>query len=240
MAELAARAGDAPRAEAATSRASEPIAAPANAEWLRSEVELWPWIGRFLWSPAADLHPTRRDSLLPGWPAQIWSDPGALAHVSRHLLSSHGLLEATSYDSNAEGFLLALLPQAPLARLARRTGIALHGAKACDSLPSLDDDDRDFLTKRVPLYWHVKAVAGSDPDATGWHVLRMLTANQPDGVKRRFTWKTPLGPGQPAGTLPAAALLTGLIRKVLKELEPPWSSLFATLRRPGSQIRLQG
>jgi hypothetical protein len=216
------------------------MAEPVNPEWLGGEVALWPWIGRFLWSPAADLHPTRRDSLLPGWPAQIWSDASGLAHVSRHLLSSHGLLEAPTYDSNADGFLLALLSQAPLACLARRTGIALHGAKACDSLTSLDEDDRDFLTKRVPLYWHVKPVVGSDPDATGWHVLRMLTNHQPDGVKRRFIWKTPLDPGQPAGTLPPAALLTGLIRKVLKELDPPWSSLFATLRRPGSQIRLQG
>lgn len=219
---------------------AEKAIATANAEWLRGEAALWPWVGRFLWSPAGDLHPTRRESLLPGWPVEVWSDLRALEHVSRHLLTSHGLLDAAHFDSSADGFLLALLPQTPLARLARRMGMALHGAKACESLPFLDDDDREFLTQRMPLYWHVPPVGGTDPDATGWQVLRLLTADQPDTVKRRFTWKTPLDPGKPAGTLPGPALLTGLIRKVLKEFETPWSSLFATLRRPGCQIRLQG
>ena len=220
----------------------------AHAECLGNEAALWPWISRFLWSPAPDLHPSRRESLLPGWPSQVWSDQRALKHVSRHLLSSHGLLETPSYDSSAEGFLLALLPQAPLACLARRAGMALHGIEACESLPFLDEDDRNFLIKRVPLYWHVQPVHGGDPEATGWQVLRLLTAAQPDALQRRFTWKTPLDPGQPSGhplghpggTLPGAALLNGLIRKVLKEFESPWSSLFAALRRPGCQIRLHG
>lgn len=226
-----------------TARAENAISASvvtASAERLQSEAALWPWIGRFLWSPALDLHPSRRESLLPGWPAEVWSDARALEHVSRYLLSSHGLLEPLSYDSTAADFLLALLPQTPLARLARRVGMALHGATACESLPTLDEDDQAFLTKRLPLYWHVKPVEGSDPDATGWSVLRTLTTDQPDGVKRRFIWKTPLDGGHPAETLPGAALLNGLVRKVLKELESPWSSLFATLRRPGCQIRLHG
>jgi hypothetical protein len=233
----------APRADVATPLKQavldeRAIARAASGERLQSDAALWPWISRFLWSPALDLHPTRRESLLPGWPAEVWTDPRALAHVSRHLLTSHGLLDAPAYDSASEGFLLALLPQPPLARLANRLGMALHGAKACESLADLDEDDRDFLTKRVPLYWHVRPVEGSDPKATGWHILRLLTASQPDSVKRRFTWKIPRDAGQPAGTLPGPALLNGLIRKVLKELEAPWSSLFATLRRPGNQIRL--
>ena len=91
----------------------------ASVERLRSEAALWPWIGRFFWSPALDLHPSRRASLLSGWPAEIWSDPRALEHISRHLLSSHGLLATISYDSAASDFLLVLLPQTPLARLAR-------------------------------------------------------------------------------------------------------------------------
>ncbi len=282
MVERAIRAVSAVRAQSAVPIASAVPLAKASAEWVRDEGALWPWVGRFLWSPAPDLHPTRRESLLPGWPQEVWSDPRSLAHVSRHLLTAHGLLEIISASAGAAAgsaktnsvsadaaarsartnsaspdatarsaettalasadseFLLALLPQAPLARLARRIGLALHGADACGSLTSLDEDERLFLTRRVPLYWHTPPVSGDDPDATGWRVLHTLTENQPDGVRRRFAWKTPLEAGRPAISLPGSALLHGLIRKVLKEFESPWSSLFATLRRPGCQIRLHG
>jgi hypothetical protein len=254
MVERAILAVSAVRAQSAVPIASAAPLARASAEWVRTEGALWPWVGRFLWSPALDLHPTRRESLLPGWPQEVWSDPRSLAHVSRHLLTAHGLLEiisasagatarsaeTTAFASADSEFLLALLPQAPLARLARRIGLALHGTDACGSLTSLDEDERLFLTQRIPLYWHTPPVSGDDPDATGWRVLHTLTENQPDGVRRRFAWKTPLEAGRPAISLPGSALLHALIRKILKEFESPWSSLFATLRRPGCQIRLHG
>ncbi|WP_129781707.1 hypothetical protein [Peristeroidobacter soli] len=247
MAESAIRAERADRATNVLLAEGTLARAEGNAEWVRSEAALWPWVGRFFWSPALDLHPTRRQSLLPGWPEDVWSDERALAHVSRYLLSAHGLLEntvtsvgAVVRDGGDSEFMLALLPQSPLARLARRIGLVLHGAAACESLTALDEDERLFLTQRVPLYWHVRVVAGDDPDATGWHVLRLLLKGQPGDVRRRFLWKTPLEPGQPAKSLPGAALLHGLVRKILKEFESPWSSLFATLRRPASQIHLRG
>jgi hypothetical protein len=234
----------------------ETLGAPgADFGWSRSEGVLWPWIGRFFWSPAADLHPSRREALLPGWPEAAWSDAAVLAHVSRHLLSTAGLLPdagrvppAARADSAAADFRIALLPQAPLTHLARRLGLALHAsaprtaageAGEAGDADALDDAERAFLARRVPLYWRAPAVEGDDPRATGWHALCVLLANQSEAVKRRFEWKTPADPGRPAA-LPDAGALLALAWKILKEFDEPWSSLFATLRRPGCLIRLHG
>ncbi len=223
-------------AEAAQLRADRP---PGSPDWLLEEGALWPWIGRFLWSPALDLHPSRRPVLLPRWPEEAWSDRAVLAHVSRHLLSAHALLGELRWDSRVAQFRLALLPGEPLARLARRIGLALHGPAAGAAGAVLDESERAFLTQRAPLYWRTAHVTGEDPAGTGWAALRILTGNQPDAVKRRFVWKTPITPGRPA-PLPDSALLLALTRKILKEFEEPWSSLFETLRRPDRQIRLCG
>ncbi len=214
-----------------------------DSEWLREQHALWPWIGRFLWSPAADLHPSRHDQLLPGWSREAWSDPAVRAHVSRHLLSVHGLLDEPRSDTVWHGsgggdFLVALLPQAPLARLARYLGLALHGAAAGEASGALDEAERAFI-QRAPLYWHKPAVCANEPDATGWHALRILVGGQPAEVTRRFEWKMPVSLPDPVPDAGPAALLT-LTRKILKEFEEPWSSLFATLRRPDCQIRLHG
>ncbi len=222
------------------SRAARPPGAAEDFDWPRSEGSWWPWIARFLWSPAVDLHPSRRDALLSGWPEDAWSDPAILAHVSRHLLVAHGLAdEAVRWNSAATDMRVALLPQAQLARLARRVGLALHGASPRGAPAMLDEAERMFVARRVPLYWRAPPVSGNDPAATGWHVLRVLVGKRFDGITRRFEWKTPLHPGKPA-PVPGLDALGALTRKVLKEFEEPWCSLFATRRRPGLQIRLRG
>lgn len=202
----------------------------------RDEGGLWPWIGRFLWSPAADLHPSRRESLLPGWPSEAWSDAAVLSHVSRHVLNTQGLLGQVEWSSAAGEFRVALLPQVPLAHLARCVGLALHGA-GCRANPAIDEAERQFVERRVPLYWRAPPAEGDDPGATGWQALRVLVSGQAEGVARRFEWKTPLGPGRPAA-LPERDILLKLVQKILKEFEQPWSSLFAKLRQPDHQIRL--
>ena len=209
------------------------------AQWPASEGALCPWIGRFLWSPAMDLHPSRRRLLLPGWPEEAWSDPALLAHLSRHLLRAHGLqCEARAarveWDSADGRCLIALLPQTALARLARRVGLALHGPTRAAAEP-LDDTDRAFI-ERAPLYWRAP-VPGEAPESSGWQAVCALVGTLSERMTRRFEWKTPAGGGEPVA-LPGTAALLGLTRKILKELEEPWCSLFETLRRPERQIRL--
>jgi hypothetical protein len=221
-------------------RTAEAVLEADASEWPQSEARLWPWIGRFLWSPATDLHPSRREALLPGWPAEAWSDPAILAHLSRHLLAAHGFLgevEAAGlqWHGGCADCLIVLLPQPPLARLARRIGLALHGTAAAAAGP-LDEADRAFVEQRAPLYWRAP-IAADDPAGTGWQALRALAGGLHAGAARRFEWKTQAGGGAPAALPGGGALLT-LARKILKEFEEPWCSLFATLRRPERQIRL--
>jgi len=214
-----------------------PVRARRTLGLLWGEEALWPWVGRFLWSPAADLHPSRRDALLPGWPEQAWSDPQVLAHLSHHLLRSHGLLGDVRCDCDAGEFVIALLPQALLARLARQLGLALAGTTV--GATALEKEERAFLTRRLPLYWHARGTGGEDPEGCGWQALRALTAGQPTGVKRRFTWKTPLAPEQ-ALSMPDPGALLALAGRILREYEEPWCSSFAMPRRPERQIRLCG
>lgn|GEM_PF-2183937 len=236
---------------------------------------LWPWLGRFLWSPALDVHPTRRERLLPGWPPEVWSDPAVCAHISRHLLRALDLLDTdpagASLNRNSGGFVVALLPQAPLARLARYTGLALRGPAVLDDGTVLNEDERSFVSQRLPLYWHApdaragvpentpsgmpanprsgvpgspvsgapESAASGTPENAGWQALTAILGPQPEEITRRFEWKTPTGLGKAEPVAGADALLA-LIGKLLKEFEAPWSSLFATLRRPAHQIRLRG
>jgi hypothetical protein len=101
----------------------------------------------------------------------------------------------------------------------------------------LNEAERAFLLHRAPLYWRWAPVDGGDPEATGWKVLRHLLFTQPAAIARRFQWKTPMARSA-AGTLPGKAVQLVLVRKLMKELEEPWSSLFA-MRRPDRQIRLR-
>ncbi len=197
---------------------------------------LWPWVARFMWSPAADLHPTRREMLLPGWPESAWSDENVRAHVSRYLLLTQTLIEPVRLNTGTGEFRLALLPQAPLARLARYIGLALHGAGAAGQ--AADEADRAFVRHRAPLYWRGSPVVGDDAVATGWRALRLLVGSQPAAVTIRFEWKTPSDNSESTG-LPGAATLLTLARRVSRELEEPWASLFASLQRPDRQIRLR-
>ncbi len=222
---------------------SENLLAPAATQdpWVQ-EGALWPWISRFFWSPAADMHPSRRPHLLPGWPGEAWSDAAVLAHVSRHLLSVHGLLadeaSGASFNRNGGGFLIALLPQTPLARLARYVGLALHGAATLEG-PALDEAESLFVAQRAPLYWRASAPPTREPEASGWSALKQAIGPQPEEVMRRFEWKTPAATGQ-AQSVAGPGVMFVLVQKIIKEFEEPWPSLFATLRRPGHQIRLHG
>ncbi len=207
-------------------------------EWPRSEGIWWPWIARFFWSPAVDLHPSRREALLPGWPAEAWSDPSVLSHVSRHLLTAHGLKEEPVQWDHSDDLPVALLPQTPLALLARYLGLALHGTSPRERGAVPNEADRLFIEQRVPLYWHQPPVAGDDPDATGWQAVRVIFGKRPEAIARRFEWKTPLSARKP-GPLPARDVLRSLVRKVSKELDPPWSALLATPRPPGRQVHLE-
>ncbi len=204
-----------------------------------SQGSWWPWISRFLWSPAVDLHPSRRESLLPGWPTETWSDPAVLAHVSRHLLVTHELLDVATRWDYASDCPVALLPQAPLARLARGVGLVLHGGSLLDAGTTLNDEERSFIRHRAPLYWSLPSLKGDDPDATGWEALRVLVGRRSLAIERRFDWKNPRSCGKPA-SLPDADQLRMLVGKVLKEFEEPWCFLFGTLRAPRRRMRLRG
>jgi hypothetical protein len=205
---------------------------------LWGEDALWPWISRFLWAPAVDLHPSRRDTLLPGWPEAAWSDPQVLAHPSHHLLQSHGLLRDVRCDSDAGEFVIALLPQALLTRLARRLGLAFAGT-AVRAAEALEEGERAFLTRRLPLYWRAAGGGGEDCESSGWQALRAVMAGQPEAVRQRFGWKTPLEVGRPM-SMPDCGALLALIGRILREYEEPWCYSFAMPRRPERQIRLRG
>ncbi|MEJ0035243.1 MAG: hypothetical protein WDO68_04060 [Gammaproteobacteria bacterium] len=213
----------------------------SDPDHLLAQGALWPWIARFLWSPAVDLHPSHRALLLPGWPMEAWTDRAVLAHFSRHLLVTHGLLAESRWDTGSAGFRVAVLPLEPLTRLARRIGFTLHGPAPVPGSELQEDDDPDhgFLSERAPLYWRASHVTGDDPEGTGWHAVRLLAGDQPAAIRQRLQWKTPASGGRPA-QLPDTSLLWPLARKILREFEEPWSSLFGTLRRPARQIRLCG
>jgi len=166
----------------------------AVSEWMQRERVLWPWIARFYWSPAQDLHPSRRAVLAPGVTDEMWGNATALAHVSRHLLAARGAVEFTPPARDAAEYLIALMPQHSLARLARRVGLVLHRIEVSAADVTLDDDERVLLTQRMPLYWHTPAVHGREPEATGWYVLNTMVSDAPKDVRQRFEWKTPLDP----------------------------------------------
>ncbi|MQA40729.1 hypothetical protein [Rugamonas aquatica] len=193
-----------------------------TAELVRREGRLWPWIARFLWAPALDLHPERRAALLPGWPEALWREPASLEHLSRHLLASAEPLPA--WHSGASAFRLALLPQPPLALLARRLELALRGGGS-----DLNDDDARFLMERAPLYWRPRPDAGGVAGTAGWAALRAALAGQPAAVRTRFDWKTPPIAMQADGANDGDSdALLALTLRILREFEEPWSCLFVT------------
>ncbi|THF57270.1 hypothetical protein [Pseudothauera rhizosphaerae] len=195
---------------------------------LREEGALWPWIARFLWAPALDLHPSRRALLTPGWPEEAWRGPASLRHLSRHLLLDAGLTDVPRWHSGATAFRLALLPAEPLAVLARRMALALAGNGWAAREGELDEAETHFLAERAPLYWQDAApLAADDPLLAGWSALRTALAGQPEAIRRRFAWKTPQECDAAAPGTAAEALLA-LSQRILRESEEPWSSLFAS------------
>lgn len=208
--------------------------------------ELAPWVRRFCWSPAAELHPTRREALLPGLSDAQWSRPGVQRQASRHLID--GLSPAERLDELdvevelqvlSDAGRLAVLPQAPLERLATRLGFALGGPADDSDLLGLDADDRSFAQSRARLYWRGPRrplEGGPSPRVLGWMALRRAVDGLPDGWTARFEWKTPVEPG-PVPPTPslltdaAPVALCAAALRILKEFETPWSSLFANIRR---------
>lgn len=186
-------------------------------ELLAAEAALWPWISRFFWQPALDLHPLRRAALLNGWPAAAWQQPAVLAQLSRHLLREAEPMPA--WHSGSSAFRLALLPQEPLARLARRIGLTLAGAGAA----GLADEEVRFLAQRAPLYWRA-APSWEDPQQSGWANLRAALAEQSAGVQARFAWKT--APAHGRVEVHNGAAMLALALRILREFEEPWSCLF--------------
>ena len=190
-------------------------AAPSLAARIRAEGPLWPWIARFFWSPAQDVHPTRRAALLPGLAAARLDDEAA-------------------WDSTRVDFRVALLPPSPLQALARRMGLALRRPATHEDVAALEPAERDFVLERAPLYWRGATLAGDGPaEATGWQALGEMLAGQPAAVRRRFGWKTPstLDPTPAAQLDVAPGALQALALRILREAEAPWPSLFATLPR---------
>ena len=209
-------------------------ATPSLAARIRAEGPLWPWIARFFWSPAQDIHPTRRAALLPGLDAAAWDSPRALRHASSHLLAVARLDDEPAWDSARPDFRVALLPPSPLETLARRMGLALRRPVAPEDVAALAPAERDFLLERARLYWRGATVAGDGPaEATGWQALRELLAGQPAAVRQRFGWKTPstFDPTPAAQLDVAPGALQALALRLLRESEAPWPSLFATLPR---------
>ncbi len=202
-------------AEAAQLRADRP---PGSPDWLLEEGALWPWIGRFLWSPALDLHPSRPPCAVAALAGRsVVGSRGARACVAP------STERACASGRAALGQPRRAISTRPVAGratcppcTAHRTRSARPAAGAAGAV--LDESERAFLTQRAPLYWRTAHVTGEDPAGTGWAALRILTGNQPDAVKRRFVWKTPITPGLPA-PLPDSALLLALTRKILKEFE---------------------
>ena len=205
--------------------------ATGAAERLHAQNPLWPWVSRFLWSPAQDLHPSRRAELLPGWDDEAWSHPGVLRHVSRHLLASAGLTQETRWEEDAQGSRLALLPQEALALLARRVGLALRPPRG-EALASLAQQDRAFVTEPAPLYWHAdEAQPPAGFEASGWRALRTSLQSLPNPLRRRFEWKTPIhtDPAQEeSGASHTAEPLQALALRIVREFQEPWSCLFTT------------
>ena len=211
-----------------------PEAAPSLAARIRAEGPLWPWIARFLWSPAQDVHPTRRAALLPGLDAAAWDCPRALRHASGHLLAAAGLGGEAAWDCARAGFRVALLPPSPLEALACRLGLALRRPAAPEDVAALTPAERDFVLERAPLYWRGAVLAGEGPaEATGWQALGEMLAAQPPAVRQRFGWKTPstFDPTPAAQLDVAPGALQALALRILREFEAPWPSLFATLPR---------
>ena len=208
--------------------------APSLAARILAEGPLWPWIARFFWSPAQDVHPTRRAALLPGLAAAAWDCPRALRHASSHLLAAARLDDEAAWDSTRVDFRVALLPPSPLQALARRMGLALRRPAAHEDVAALEPAERDFVLERAPLYWRGATLAGDGPaEATGWQALGEMLAGQPAAVRRRFGWKTPstLDPTPAAQLDVAPGALQALALRILREAEAPWPSLFATLPR---------
>lgn len=178
------------------------------------------WAARFLWSPARDLHPSRRAALAPGWDAAAWDSPRVLRHVSRHLLAAAPPPPPLEFAEPAVR--LALLPQPPLGALARRLGLVLRPAAEREAL---DEAERAFLATRARLYWRGPRPDGDAPfDALGWGALRAALAPLPAALRLRFDWKLPLDAAAEVAADPAALQAAAL--RILKEFETPWSSSF--------------
>lgn len=177
-----------------------------------------------MWEPQADLHPSRRAAFAPLLGAEDWSNPRARTHLSRHLLTTTAVAQPANWDCSAEAFRLALLPHAPLFRLARLCGLALAA-----SAPTRDAEETRFVTERATLYWHGPQLDIQENGAlelAGWEALRKAVSGQPEAIRQRFEWKTPEQPGTrlPAGL--SSQSFVALARRILKEFEEPWPSLF--------------
>ena len=196
-----------------------------TADRMAAEGALWPWIHRFFWEPAKDLHPQRRVMVAPILQERDWEDVRTLGYVSRHLVDQIGKPDPFEWDSRSFGFRLALLPSAPLSRLARLMGLAITG---CPVDP--DDEDADFAMERARLYWHRDGEESSTTACkqSGWRALREVVAGQPRPIGQRFEWKTPPDDGYLSSDCEDAEAQRALARRVLRELEEPWCNLFVT------------
>lgn len=219
--------------------APAPRATPVDAARVREEGPLWPWITRFFWAPAQDLHPSRRASVAAELPAEVWQSRASLRHVSRYLLRSAALTDMPQWHKDARAFQVALLPAEALNRLARRMSLALRGAPLpADPQSELSAeqlaDEAQFATQRAGLYWvaaHDSASWPHPPDVLGWLALREAVATQPEAVRRRFAWKLPLACDEQGWAGAPSDAMLALALRILREFEEPWCTLFAKAAR---------
>lgn len=181
--------------------------------------------------------------------SRLSDSPRARAALSRHLLAAFALDGRYVEDFTNPWARLALLDGPWIERLMRRLGLALRSPRLRLELSgehlrrlksALSAEDWNFVTRETPLLGRIPAFHSEprQPDAdpatqfaligTRFCVLQGLGALD-EALIRRLALKLPAdwAPTLHTPRVPSADTLPLILRKLLRELPPAWTPLFA-------------